>query len=122
GAGHQVGRQELGARTRTERLRRRDRRSGLRRMMNIHASPTLTPAESALVEAFSERVSELPGDAAVTVMRDDAVEMLKGGLPTRRIEAWHYTDLRRLLTTVPAFEPSAQPDALRPLIDGSTVL
>lgn len=90
--------------------------------MNIHASPTLTPAESALVEAFSERVSELPGDAAVTVMRDDAVEMLKGGLPTRRIEAWHYTDLRRLLTTVPAFEPSAQPDALRPLIDGSTVL
>lgn len=90
--------------------------------MNIHASPTLTPAESALVEAFSERVSELPGDAAVTVMRDDAVEMLKGGLPTRRIEAWHYTDLRRLLTTVPAFEPSAQPDALRPLIDGSAVL
>lgn len=90
--------------------------------MNIHASPTLTPAESALVETFSERVSDLPGDAAVTVMRDDAVEMLKGGLPTRRIEAWHYTDLRRLLTTVPAFEPSAKPDALRPLIDGSAVL
>lgn len=90
--------------------------------MNIHASPTLTPAESALVEAFSERVSDLPGDAAVTVMRDDAVELLKGGLPTRRIEAWHYTDLRRLLTTVPAFEPSAKPDALRSLIDGSAVL
>ncbi|MBX9451636.1 MAG: hypothetical protein KL801_07290 [Mesorhizobium sp.] len=91
-------------------------------MMNIHASPTLTPAESALVEAFSERVSDLPGDAAVTVMRDDAVELLKGGLPTRRIEAWHYTDLRRLLTAVPAFEPSAKPDTLRPLIDGSAVL
>ncbi|MBX9463194.1 MAG: Fe-S cluster assembly protein SufD [Aquamicrobium sp.] len=90
--------------------------------MNIHASPTLTPAESALVEAFSERVSDLPGDAAVTVMRDDAVELLKGGLPTRRIEAWHYTDLRRLLTAVPAFEPSAKPDTLRPLIDGSAVL
>lgn len=90
--------------------------------MNIHASPTLTPAESALVEAFSERVSDLPGDAAVTVMRDDAVELLKGGLPTRRIEAWHYTDLRRLLTTVPAFEPSAKPDTLRPLVDGSAVL
>lgn len=90
--------------------------------MNIHASPKLTPAEAALVEAFSERVSELPGDADVTIARDDAVELLKAGLPTRRIEAWHYTDLRRLLSTVPAFDPAAAPEALRPLVEGSTVL
>jgi len=90
--------------------------------MNVHASPVLTPAEAALVEAFAERVSDLPGDAGVTVRRDDAVEMLKAGLPTRRVEAWHYTDLRRLISSVPAFDPSAKPEAPRPLVEGSTVL
>ena len=90
--------------------------------MNIHASPTLTAAETALVEAFSERVAELPGDATVALARDNAVERLKAGLPTRRIEAWHYTDLRRLLATVPAFDASAKPEAPRALVEGSSVL
>ena len=90
--------------------------------MNVHAVPALTPAETALVEAFSARVSELPGDADVTLRRDDAVERLKAGLPTRRVEAWHYTDLRRLLSSVPAFDPSARPEPLRPLVEGSSVL
>lgn len=91
--------------------------------MNIHStSPVLTAAEAALVEGFAERVSELPGNAAIALARDNAVERLKAGLPTRRVEAWHYTDLRRLLSTVPAFDPSARPEAPRPLIEGSTVL
>ena len=90
--------------------------------MNVHANPKLTPAETALVETFAARVSDLPGDAGVTVNRDNAVEALKVGLPTRRIEAWHYTDLRRLLNTVPAFDAAAKPAALRPLLEGSTVL
>src|SRR5690606_27027165 len=62
------------------------------------------------------------GDAGVTVNRDNAVEALKSGLPTRRIEAWHYTDLRRLLNTVPAFDATAKPAALRPLLEGSAIL
>lgn len=90
--------------------------------MNIHATPKLTPAEAALVEAFSERLADLPGDAGVALRRDGAVEMLKAGLPTRRVEAWHYTDLRRLLNAVPAFDPAAAPATLRPLLDGSSVL
>ena len=90
--------------------------------MNVHAAPTLTPAETALVEAFAERVSEFPGDANVALRRDAAAERLKAGLPTRRIEAWHYTDLRRLLSSVPAFDPSAKPEGPRALIDGSPVL
>ena len=61
--------------------------------MNMLAKPTRTPAETALIEAFGERLSQLPGDAAVMVKRDNAIEPLKAGLPTRRIEAWHYTDL-----------------------------
>ena len=90
--------------------------------MNIHAPTTLTPAEAALVDGFAQRVSELAGDAGVAMNRDNAIEAIKTGLPTRRVEAWHYTDLRRLLNTVPSFDPAAKPAALKPLLEGSTVL
>ncbi len=90
--------------------------------MNMHSQPQRTPAESALVDAFAERLSALPGDGAVTVKRDDAIEQIKAGLPTRRVEAWHYTDLRRLLTSVPAHDGTALAKAIAPLVKGSTVL
>ena len=47
---------------------------------------------------------------------------IKDGLPTRRIEAWHYTDLRRLLTAVPDHDTSANPKPLATLVEGATVL
>lgn len=90
--------------------------------MNIHAPTTLTPAEAALVDGFAQRVSEFSGDADVALGRDNAVEAIKAGLPTRRIEAWHYTDLRRLLNTVPSYDPAAKPAALTPLLEGSAIL
>ena len=90
--------------------------------MNMHAKPQRTQAETALVDAFVERFSYLPGDEAVIRRRDDAVERLKAGLPTRRVEAWHYTDLRRLLATVPAHDPAAGSRPLPALVQGSTVL
>lgn len=90
--------------------------------MNVHTQPQRTAAETALVDAFAERLSHLPGDAAVTVKRDDALERIKAGLPTRRLEAWHYTDLRRLLTAVPAHDATANPRAVAALVAGSTVL
>ncbi len=66
--------------------------------MNVHAKPVLTPAEEAMVASFAERLANLPGDAAAIKARDKAIESLKhAGLPTRRREEWHYTDLRRLL-------------------------
>jgi Fe-S cluster assembly protein SufD len=90
--------------------------------MNMHVTSPRTRAETALVEAFGERVSELAGDGAVMVKRDEAIEAVKDGLPTRRVEAWHYTDLRRLLAVVPAFDPTANPRTLPPVVQGSTVL
>lgn len=90
--------------------------------MNIHSSLTLTPSETALVEGFAERFSDLPGDAGTATRRDNAIEMLKAGLPTRRVESWHYTDLRRMLAEVPSHNPEAQPQAVQPLLQGSTVL
>lgn len=90
--------------------------------MNVQVKPPLTPAETALVAAFGERLSLLPGDAAVALKRDDAIEMVKAGLPTRRVEAWHYTDLRRLLISVPAFDATRDAKAVDPLVAGSSVL
>ncbi|HEY6633123.1 MAG TPA: Fe-S cluster assembly protein SufD [Rhizobiaceae bacterium] len=89
--------------------------------MNIHATPQLTPAETALVDAFGDRMSLLPGDGAVTVKRDNAIEQIKAGLPTRRVESWHYTDLRRLLASVPAHDETASAKAVAPVVDGSAV-
>ncbi|TPK74593.1 Fe-S cluster assembly protein SufD [Mesorhizobium sp. B2-4-15] len=90
--------------------------------MNMHAQPQRTPAETALIDAFGDRLSLLPGDGAVMLKRDDAIEAIKHGLPTRRVESWHYTDLRRLLNTVPDFDPAAAAKAIAPIVEGSTVL
>ena len=91
--------------------------------MNMHTQqPQRTGAETALLEAYDSRLSVLPGDGAVTVKRDNALEVLKTGLPTKRIEAWHYTDLRRLLTSVPQHDASMVADKLDALLEGSAVL
>lgn len=90
--------------------------------MNMLVQPQRTPAETALIEAFAERVASLPGDPAVLLKRDAAIEAIKAGLPTRRIEAWHYTDFRRLLGGVPAHDPLADARAVEPVVPGSTVL
>ena len=90
--------------------------------MTVHTTPPRTPAEAALVDAFGERLTQLPGDPAIMVKRDAAIEQVKAGLPTRRIESWHYTDLRRLLTSVAAFDGAAAVESVEPLIEGADVL
>jgi len=90
--------------------------------MNIHPVPQRTPAEAALAEAFAERLSDLPGDGSVMIRRDNAMEQVKAGLPTRRVESWHYTDLRRLLTVIPPHDATAAVAPLAPVLEGSVVL
>lgn len=89
--------------------------------MNVHAQMH-TAAETALLDAYDAQVSDLPGDGTVVVKRDDAIEQLKAGLPTKRIESWHYTDLRRLLTKVPDRAAHDEAKAVAPLLEGSAVL
>lgn len=90
--------------------------------MNMHAAPQRTPAETALIDAFGERLSLLPGDGDVMLKRDNAIEQIKAGLPTRRIEAWHYTDLRRLLTTVQTYDGTAIAEPITPLVADATAI
>ncbi|MEO1989526.1 MAG: Fe-S cluster assembly protein SufD [Martelella sp.] len=90
--------------------------------MNVQSKITLTAAEEALVAAFGRLSGSLPGNADVTTERDRlAGELRKTGLPTRRIEAWHYTDLRNLLRTVPDDAGEAV-NPLPALLQGSVVL
>ena len=88
----------------------------------MHIVPKLTPAEVALVDTYEARLSDLPGDAGTLMARDRAVEAIKGGLPTRRVESWHYTDLRRLMAEVPGPGAPVAPRALPPIVADSVVL
>jgi Fe-S cluster assembly protein SufD len=83
----------------------------------------LTAAETALVDAFASQIGELPGNGAVTGTRDRLLDDLKkSGLPTRRIESWHYTDLKTLLRALPDRTPAATIDPIAPLVNRSVVL
>ncbi|MGK9050889.1 Fe-S cluster assembly protein SufD [Neorhizobium petrolearium] len=91
--------------------------------MNMQTTMRLTAAETALVEAFGAQFGELPGDGAVAGKRDRLLDDLKkAGLPTRRIESWHYTDLKNLLRTVPDAVSVPALDPIAPVVEGSQVL
>ena len=91
--------------------------------MNMQTGKTLSVAETALCEAYDHAIGELPGDGAVLAARDTLISDFKdAGLPTRRVEAWHYTDLKALLRAVPAFDAAASVAKIGPLVEGSTVL
>lgn len=89
--------------------------------MSAQPQIKLTEAENALLIAYTEQVGDLPGNGDVLVARDRLITDIKSrGLPTRRVEAWHYTDLRNLLRQVPA-HANGDVKALEPLIAGSAV-
>ncbi len=74
---------------------------------------TRTDAEVALADAFGSAKANLPGNAAVKAMREAAFgAFAASGLPHRRIEAWHYTDLRSLMPTALPLAPVPDPKAL----------
>ena len=85
--------------------------------MNADIIPARTPAEIFLARAFDASKAGLPGNTDVAKWREASFKAFNAsGLPHRRIEAWHYTDLRTLMRdALPlATAPSAATiDALR---------
>jgi Fe-S cluster assembly protein SufD len=70
--------------------------------MTIHVPRIHTVGEKALMAAIEAARPMLPGNAAIGAKRDTALAMLRAdGLPSRKIEEWHYTDLRTLLRGLP---------------------
>jgi len=66
--------------------------------MTAQIIPTRTAAETSLADAYGAVKAKLPGSAEIAKLRDAAFEAFsQAGLPHRRVETWHYTDLRTLL-------------------------
>ncbi len=85
--------------------------------MNADIIPARTPAEIFLARAFDASKAELPGNTDVAKWREASFKAFNAlGLPHRRIEAWHYTDLRTLLRDALPLAAAPSPatiDALR---------
>jgi Fe-S cluster assembly protein SufD len=83
-----------------------------------------TAAETALAEAFASARGRLPGGRAVAEHREAAFRRFEaGGLPSRRIEEWKYTDLRELMRDAkplasPPDATHARPPALADMLPG----
>ncbi len=65
--------------------------------MSIHVPTRLGPAETKLIEQLTAA-----GASA------EAERLTGTGLPTRRVEAYHYTDLKQLLRSVPELAAAAE--------------
>ncbi len=90
--------------------------------MTLQAANRLTAAETQLIESYSNQIGELPGDGGVLAARDRLFDELKrGGLPTRRVEAWHYTDLKNLLRAVPDYAVVTDAVTATPVVAGSSL-
>lgn len=73
--------------------------------MTLSPTPVRPPAEAALIDAFGALRAR-----GVSPAREAAFARFAGrGLPSRRIEAWHYTDLRTLLKGAPTAVASPAP-------------
>ena len=78
--------------------------------MNAEIRPVKTAAEIGLSDLFAAAHQGLPGGSDVRALRRDAFDrFVAQGLPHSRVEAWKYTDLRRLVRDAKPLAPL--PDA-----------
>jgi len=79
--------------------------------MSAAIRPVRTQAELGLVDVFTTARQGLPGGSDIAAVRAAAFNhFVLGGLPTARVEAWKYTDLRRLMRDAKPL--AAPPDAV----------
>ncbi len=72
-----------------------------------------TDAEVALADTYGAAKARLPGSEAVRHLRDEAFgSFAAAGLPHRRVEAWHYTDLRSIMREALPLAPKPDEGAL----------
>jgi Fe-S cluster assembly protein SufD len=85
--------------------------------MTTEITQIRTQAEKALISLYASQKDRLPGNKMVKALRSQAfAEFERSGLPHRRIESWHYTDLRsQLREAAPLFVPGSSEfeDSLR---------
>jgi Fe-S cluster assembly protein SufD len=78
--------------------------------MNAVIRPVRTKAELGLADVYTTSRQSLPGGADIAAARAAAFnQFILAGLPHSRVEAWRYTDLRRLMADAKPL--AAPPDA-----------
>ena len=84
--------------------------------MSAQIIPTRTQAETGLADVFGATKATLPGNAQVIQLREEAFgAFAEAGLPHRRVEAWHYTDLRTVMREALPIAPAPSADAIAAL-------
>ncbi|WP_042995572.1 Fe-S cluster assembly protein SufD [Bartonella quintana] len=90
--------------------------------MNMKSQQELLAAEKEIINNFNQCMSSLPGDRVVQAVRKKAIELFKTErLPSRKIESWHYTNLRTLLKSVNDFSKVNDEEFVNALLSKSAV-
>ena len=71
--------------------------------MTANVTAIRTEAETALLDLFEANRATLPG--SLTTRKAAIERFARTGLPHRRIESWHYTDLRAAMRTISPLRP-----------------
>ena len=84
--------------------------------MTVHQLRRLTPPEEALIA--NAEAGLVDGDDA---RRSAIATLRRDGLPHRRVEAWHYTDLKTLLRGIPEDAPAPMIEKRAALVSGAPI-
>ncbi|GAA5107074.1 Fe-S cluster assembly protein SufD [Bartonella jaculi] len=90
--------------------------------MPMNARQELRAVEEDIINNFNQCIGDLPGNDVVRAVRKEAIKLFqKVLLPSRKIESWHYTNLRALLKSVSDFSETTSSQLVAPLFSESSV-
>ncbi|WP_375637632.1 MULTISPECIES: Fe-S cluster assembly protein SufD [unclassified Bartonella] len=88
----------------------------------MNAQQNLLAVEENILSNFNQYVNDLPGDKAVQEIRKKTIEQFQmTRLPSRKIERWHYTNLRTLLKSISNFSKVQDNQLVDALLSESSV-
>lgn len=88
----------------------------------MNAQQNLLAVEENILSNFNQYVNDLPGNKAVQEIRKKAIEQFRTTrLPSRKIESWHYTNLRTLLKSISNFSKAQNNQLVDALLSESAV-
>ncbi|WP_375616300.1 MULTISPECIES: Fe-S cluster assembly protein SufD [unclassified Bartonella] len=88
----------------------------------MNAQQNLLAVEEDILSNFNQYINDLPGNKAVREIRKKAIQQFQmTRLPSRKIESWHYTNLRTLLKSVSNFSKVQDNQLVDALLSESAV-
>ncbi|VEJ45367.1 Fe-S cluster assembly protein SufD [Bartonella vinsonii] len=88
----------------------------------MNTQQELLAVEKDIINHFNQCIGNLPGDSSVRAVRKKAIKLFKTTrLPSRKIESWHYTNLRTLLKSISNFSEVHDEQFIDALLSKSAV-